>query len=278
MYAHTSPFAHSLVRFALKRVDLVVPGSPRARAYLHDRFAVPMARMHCGGLWALDRERCRPASATERVLICGRYGIHPDATVVMNVRRFFPAWGSDLALEAFLQCAPRMPSAHFVMLGGAGTDAQVEEARRRVTAHGLSSRFTICNGDLPVADCSALMSITAVAVSVMREVDMRPFASILEAASCGAALVIGDQAEYRDMEQCGFRALFSARGDVPSVVSGLERLISDMKLRDDMTRANKEYLDVHEDGVRQALELLRRMRQVCDGYTRRRVDTQHATQ
>jgi len=183
----------------------------------------------------------------------------------MNVRRFFPAWGSDLALEAFLRTAEQRPDARFVMLGGEGTAGYVQAARAAASARGFGGRFTFFDGDLPFAECRALMSAADVGVSLMRERDMRPLASILEAAAAGAALVLGDQDEYRAMEALGFRAILTPPGDVDAVVAALARLLARGELRAELAEGNRSYLDAHEDGPRQARDLLARVRALRDG-------------
>ena len=265
----SSSLAFAAVRYALTHVDLVVPGSSLARQYLHDRFHVPMARMHCGGLWALDRARFQRANEAQRAGICQRYRINPDALIVMNVRRFFPAWGSDIALNVFVRFAREAPSAHFVMLGGGGTEAFVAAARQRIANQGLSERFTILDGDRPLEDCAALMSAADICVSLMRERDMRPFASILEAVSCGAAPVLGDQPDYRAMEQLGFRSMICSPGDEVAVIDALRQYAASATLRK-RCPAESRFLDAHEDGRAQAIELLRRLRRTCDAHERQR--------
>ena len=197
MYSETTSLASAAVRHALRHVDLVVPGSPLSRDYLHQRFGVAINRMHCGGLWALDRERFRRSSDAVRQGLCARFGIDSGALIVMNVRRFFPAWGSDFALTAFVRFAKDHPRAHFVMLGGSGTGDLVATARQVLASEGLSRRFTLFDGDISLDDCAGLMSIADIFVSLMREQDMRPLASILEAAASGGAPIIGDQPEVQ---------------------------------------------------------------------------------
>jgi glycosyltransferase involved in cell wall biosynthesis len=177
----------------------------------------------------------------------------------MNVRRFFPAWGSDVAFQAFVGFAREQPNAHFVLLGGAGTEALVAAARETLLREGLASRFTLFDGDLPPAECAALMSIADICVSLMREIDMRPLASILEAACAGGAPVIGDQPEYRAMERLGFSALFVEPGDPDSALAAIRQYADDPSLRQRAVENNARYLRDHEDGVAQALDLLRRV-------------------
>jgi glycosyltransferase involved in cell wall biosynthesis len=247
-------------------VDLVVPGSPLARDHLHERFGVPLERMHCGGLWALDRQRFRRATASERERICAKHGIDPAALLVMNIRRFFPAWGCEVALKALSGFAKQQPNAHIIMLGGNGTESFVATAREKLASEGLSQRFTIFDSDLPLDECANLMSTSDICVSLMRERDMRPFASILEAVSCGAAPVLGDQAEYRAMERLGFQTILCPPDDPDAVILALERYAASASLRAEVATLNQQYLDAHEDGRQQATDLLQRIRAMCDRY------------
>ena len=266
MYCNTSSIASAAVRYALNHADLVVPGSPLTKQYLHERFGVPLDRMHCGGLWALDRARFNRQARASRPATCQRFGIDPGRLIVMNIRRFFPAWGSDLALPAFVRFARENPSPHFVMLGGAGTEPHVNAARRLLHEQGVSHRFTLFDGEIPLEECAALMSAADIVVSLMRERDMRPLSSILEAAACGAAPVLSDQDEYRAMERLGFRALFCAAGDEEAVMAALRQYADDPSLRSITAGANEGYLEAHEDGRQQATDLLRRIRLTCDGH------------
>jgi glycosyltransferase involved in cell wall biosynthesis len=266
MYSGTTTLAFAAVRHALRHVDLVVPGSPLALDYLHERFGVSRKRMHVGGLWALDRQRFRRAGPEERLRICARFGIDPGALVVMNIRRFFPAWGSDSVLRAFVRFAAEHSRSHFVLLGGAGTEPFMTRARRTLADKGLADRFTLFDGDIPLEDCALLMSIADVSVSLMREWDMRPLASILEAAASGNALILGDQPEYRAMTPLGFASILCPPGDDEAVVGALRRYGVNGELRAQSAMRNQAYLDEHEDGRKQAIALLRRVRAVCDAY------------
>jgi glycosyltransferase involved in cell wall biosynthesis len=268
MYADTTTLASAMVGYALTHVDLVVPGSPLAADHLHRRFGVDPDRMHCGGLWALDRERFVRADSEQRTRICAARGIDPDALIVMNVRRFFPAWGSDIALNVFMDFAAEHAASHFVMLGGSGTEPFVADARATIASRGLTPRFTLYDGDLALGDVAALMSVADIFVSFMRALDMRPLASILEAAACGGAPVLGDQPEYRQMEQAGFEASLCPPENVPAGVAALRRYAASAPLRHEVARRNRAYLDLHEDGRRQAFDLLQRVRTICDTYGR----------
>ena len=183
----------------------------------------------------------------------------------MNVRRFCSAWGSGVALESFVRFAACEPTAYFILLGGVGTESATEAARQRVCAEGLARRFLILEGDQPLEVCARLMSVADVFVSLIKMRDMRS-ASVLQAAAAGGAPIMSDQAEYRCMENEGFRALFVDGEDATSVVRALHEYAQQPELRRTVASANQGYLTRHEDGERQMRQFLQRVDQICESY------------
>ena len=270
MYCDTTTIASCLTTYALRRVDLVVTGAVSSIPYIQSRFGIERARIHYAGCWRLDRKQFQRAPQDQRKKICEKFGFAPENLIIMNVRRFWPGWGSDVALEAFLWFAAREPDAHFVLLGGAGTESHMAAARQRVRAEGLSDRFVILDGYQPLAVCAKLMSVADVFVSLMQKRDMRS-ASVLQAAAAGGAPVVSDQEEYRCMERDGFSALFVDAEDVTSVVNALQKYARNPELRDRTLVANQAYLTTHENGDFQVRQLLQRVEDICDDYRLRQL-------
>ena len=265
MYCDTTTFASRVVTHALRHVDLVVTGAVSSIPYIASRFGVERDHIHFTGCWRLDREQFRRATLAERQQILQEFRITPDKLIVMNVRRFCSAWGSDVTLESFVRFAACEPSAHFVLLGGVGTELATKAARQRVSAEGLTDRFLILEGDQPLKVCAKLMSVADVFLSLIQMRDMRS-ASVLQAAAAGGAPIMSDQAEYRCMENEGFRALFVDGDDAESVVQALHEYARHPELRRAVTSANQAYLTRHEDGETQMRQLLQRVDGICERY------------
>src|SRR5262249_12503466 len=102
MYAEASAIAFAMVRYSLQHVDLVCPSSVTAASHICSRFGVPSERI-APISWGVDRRIFRRVSVDERKEICVSFGLDPCSTIIMNVRRFRPAWGSDAAIAAFLR-------------------------------------------------------------------------------------------------------------------------------------------------------------------------------
>ncbi|HKN82662.1 MAG TPA: glycosyltransferase [Pyrinomonadaceae bacterium] len=263
-YAESSPFHFALTKLALLRVDLIVPSSTTAAEHIRRRFGIRPEKVRAIS-WGVDREKFKSADATQRMALCARWNINPQATVVLNPRRFRPAWGGFLALEAFMQVAAENPLTHFVLFGGAGTEEFTKEARTRIERQGLSSRFTLLEGFAPSTDCVELMSISDVFVSLLGRFDMRS-SSVLQAAAAGAAPIIAEHAEYHEMERLGFAALFVQPDSVEDVVRALRFCILNPEKRREMIARNDRYLAQHEDYSTQMDILLGLIDEVCARY------------
>jgi glycosyltransferase involved in cell wall biosynthesis len=264
-YAESSPFQFALTKFSLRTVDLVVPSSTTAARHIVKRFNVPPERVQALS-WGVDRKTFRRADDSARREICNRWKIDPTATILLNPRRFRPDWGAFVALEAFLQIAAEEPLTHFVLFGGRDTENFTKQARSRVVENGLSTRFTLLEGDAPVDVCAKLMSVSDIFVSLLGRGDMRS-ASVLQAAAAGAAPVVSDLPEYREMARLGFVGQFVEPDNVDDVVKALRVYLQDPAKRRETVAANHVYLAEHEDYPAQMDKLLGLIAGVCSRYS-----------
>jgi glycosyltransferase involved in cell wall biosynthesis len=265
IYSETTTMARLLTTYALRQVDLVVTGAVTSIPYIASRFGVDLSRIHFSSGWRLDRHQFRRALPEARRRICEQFKIPSDALIVMNVRRFLPAWGSDVALESFLRFATNELSAHFVLLGGPGTEGHTAAARERVRAEGHADRFVILESNQPLSVCAKLMSVADIFVSLIRKRDMRS-ASVLQAAAAGGAPIVSDQSEYRCMENEGFKALFVDGENANDVVLALQKYANNPTMRSSVASANQIYLTTHADGEMETRKLLQKIDEICNSY------------
>lgn len=261
-YAESSPFHFALTKFCLRAIDLIVPSSTTAARHISERFKISPEKVKAVS-WGVDRKKFRKAEGEERRRICANWKIDPGSTIVLNPRRFRPDWGAFVSLEAFLQIAAEYPRTHFILFGGLGTQMFTDQARIKIADRGLSSRFTILEGEASLDVCAELMSVSDVFVSLLGRGDMRS-ASVLQAAAAGAAPIIADNPEYREMERMGFQALFVAPGNVEEVISAIRVYLEDPA----KIKSNDEYLARNEDYGTQMTRMLELIECVCERYAR----------
>lgn len=262
--AESWPAAYWMIRHALRSVDLVTPSSTTAAQHLIDRFGLPESKVKAVS-WGIELAESTRATPTERARICAKWGIDRGAVIVQNCRRFMPHWGCFTALDAFLRLAADEEGAHFVLLGGRGTQELMSEARRRVEAAGRSAQFTLIDRELKIDEFHELAAISDIFVSLVPRGDMRS-SSVLQLAAAGAAPVIGDVAEYRLMAELGFSALFPQADNVEQVVEAVRRYLRLPELRAETAQRNAAYLHAHEDRETQMDALLALIDDVCRRY------------
>ncbi len=263
-YCESSPYLFAMTKLSLRAADLVVPSSATGARHISERFGVPAERVQAVS-WGVDRERFKRADAARRRAVCERWGIDPGATVFLNARRFHPVWGGPAVLEAFMRLASEYPSAHFILLGGAGSERFTGPARARLGAEGLLPRFTLLEGNAPLEVCAELMSVSDVFASAMGLADMRSF-SVLQAAAAGGAPVVSDLPEYREMERQGFAAAFVPPGDAEALAGALRAFARDPAGARRLAERNEAYLAEHEDYPTQMNKLLGLIEGVCARY------------
>ena len=267
-YAESSPFHFALTRFCLRSVDLILPSSTTAAHHICRRFKVSPGKVKAVS-WGVDRNKFKRAEGEQKEALCVRWNIDPKATIVLNPRRFRPDWGAFVSLEAFMKIASENASTHFILFGGRHTEQYTAQARTEISQRGLSARFTILEGEASLDVCAELMSISDVFVSLLGRGDMRS-ASVLQAAAAGAAPVISDNPEYREMERCGFNALFVTPDSTAEVVNALRHYINDPEKVRDVVAQNDRYLAQYEDYSTQMDHILSLIAGVCEQYARPR--------
>jgi len=244
-FAETSSIAYAMVRRALHEIDLVVPDGISLAHKVVARFGVPADKVQSVS-WGVDRRLFRRASEEERRAFCARHRIDPASLIILNIRRFKPRWGCDLATEAFSRLALEDTRLQFFAIGGQGSEPYVAEARKQISGKSLEHRIRIFDGHMPDVAVQELISVADIFISLVRLNDGRSY-SILEGAAAGAMPVLSDLAEYREMERLGFRALFTEKLDASAVVAAVQRAIHDPALRTEIAVANQQYLGEYED-------------------------------
>ena len=263
-YAESSPFHLVLTKFCLRSVDLIVPSSTTAARHICERFKISPQKVKAIS-WGVDRSKFKRADDEQRRALCAKWKIDPQASIVLNPRRFRPDWGAFVALDAFFQVASENSDTHFILFGGLHTEKFTEEARTEIAKRGLCARFTILEGEASLDTCAELMSISDVFVSLLGRGDMRS-ASVLQAAAAGAAPIISDNHEYREMQRMGFEALFVASDSVEQVSGALRTYLNDRSKAHKIVAQNDRYLEQHEDYSSQMDKMLRLIEDLCARY------------
>lgn len=254
-YADTSDIAHAMVRQALHGVHYVLTNAQPMADALQGRFGVPGARI-ASIAWGVDGTLFKRTTTPADAAIRARYGIPPNAPVVLNLRRFLPHWAAGTAWAAMLNVAQSRPDVHLVLLDGAPDNPYLARVIEEAAVTGLSDRLTAVPGNVPLETVAELMSIADVSLSLVDSLEPVSW-SVLQAAACGSALVIGDQATYRDESARGLKSRFVPLREPRATATAVLELLVSADERREARRCNETYIRTHHDQSEQMGRLLR---------------------
>ncbi len=260
----SSPVVSKIATHALHNIDLILPASTVAAEHMLTRFDLPSTKVQSLS-WGVKADQFQRANDKERQAICSQFEISPDATIILNCRRFNPLWGAFDALEACIELAKRFEKTHHIFLGGQGAGQHVATARARVAEAGVTSQFTLFDDDIPLEKCAELMGISDIFLSLLKRGDMRS-ASVLQATAAGGVPIIVDSPEYRAMTKQGFVAQFVPPQSAQSIVEVAVPLIENENQRAEIPRQNDVYIREHEDNYRQMTRMLTLINDLVDRY------------
>ncbi|MBU6317548.1 MAG: glycosyltransferase family 4 protein, partial [Acidobacteria bacterium] len=169
-----------------------------------------------------------------------RFGIEPDAELVVGISRLVPRKGFDTAIRAVSLLAPSRPRLRLA-IAGAGRDAD----RLKALADRLSAPVTFL-GRVPHDDLPLLYGCADVSAMLCRNrwggLEQEGFGIVfLEAAACGVPQVAGRSGGAHEAVDDGVTGLVVQRPDEPrDVAAALERLLDDPAERARMGTAGRD--------------------------------------
>ncbi|MCC6225579.1 MAG: glycosyltransferase family 4 protein [Microthrixaceae bacterium] len=219
------PLSGSVLRRVLGGADLVVAagGYPLAEAQRAARRTLPSVVVPPG----VDTARFVPLDPSSRSAARARFGIAPEATVVLGVSRLVPRKGFDTLIEATARLGRHDVE---LVIAGAGRD----QARLERLAEGRRVRFLgrVDDDDLPALyGCADLFSM------LCRDrwlgLEQEGFGIVfLEAAATAVASLAGRSGGSHEAVVDGATGLVVDRPtDVDEVAAALEVLVDDAELR-----------------------------------------------
>ncbi len=187
----------------------------------------------------VDVERFQPLTEVERDTARARFGVPPDAELIVSVSRLVPRKGFDVAIRAVAQLARSHPDLVLAIAGG-GRD----ERRLRALASELGApvRFLgrVSNDDLPrlygCGDVFAMLCRTR-----WGGLEQEGFGIVfVEAAACGVAQVAGDSGGAAEAVDDGVTGLVVRRPEDPrEVADAFDALLGDPARRALMGKASR---------------------------------------
>ncbi len=175
------------IRRALRACDRVLAVSSYTRSVLIDKHGLDPARVHLMPN-TFDAEAFQPAPKSRALL--ERYGIAPDAKVILTVARVSERErykGHDQIIRALPEILQAVPKAHYLIVGRGNDEPRIREM---IAQRGLEASFTLADA-VPDEELCAHYNLGDVfAMPSKREGFGIVF---LEALACGKPVIAGNQ-------------------------------------------------------------------------------------
>jgi phosphatidylinositol alpha-1,6-mannosyltransferase len=219
------------------RVVIAAGGYPAAEAERAARTTLPVTLVPPG----VDVERFVPLDDTARNATRARWGLSPDAEVVLCLSRLVPRKGFDVVIEAVARLAPLHPDLVVVVAGSGRDRARLERVARRV---GAPVRFL---GRVDDDDVPGLFGCADLYAMVCRDnrwggLEQEGFGIVfLEAAASGIPQIAGRSGGSHEAVVHGTTGLVvDDPGDIAAVAVALGHLLDDPPLRQRMGKAARD--------------------------------------
>jgi len=260
MHAHTTTLAYKIVKYSLKKNDLIWNGSYSAARLIPEIFKISGDNFFTHS-FGVDKRSFSLLENKEKLK--SKYLINMNHKVVVNVRRFRPSWGSELAMNAFLEIAKTHDDTHFILFGGAGVESNVKEAINSVRENNLENRFTFFENNMTMFECLELMSISDISTSLMIERDMKSL-SISQAVALGTFPILSDQEEYKIMVNQGLNAKLVNIENEDNIFKALDDCVRNIDKYKIKANENYKYVDEHENWEFQNEKFISRIQEGVD--------------
>jgi phosphatidylinositol alpha-1,6-mannosyltransferase len=232
------PGTRQALAYTLTRARRIIAagGYPAAEAVHAAGRELPVTIVPCG----VDPDRFRPLDDAARRAARRRFGLPPDAELIVSVSRLVPRKGFDIAIRAVARLAPRRPELVLAIAGGGRDAGRLARLAEQISA---PVRFL---GRVPNDDLPALYGCADLFTMLCRNrwggLEQEGFGIVfVEAASCGVPQVAGDSGGAAEAVADGETGIVVGDPeDVSEVAAAFEALLDDDAGRRRMAECSRQ--------------------------------------
>ena len=230
----SSPALRERYRHIYQFADALIAHDEHARKKLFDEFQIPPAKVSViphGPLF--DEPPEAGSAARERA----RLGVAPEACIVVTQGIIRPYKGVPFLLDAWKKVAPKHPTA-VLRIVGTGDDDVLDGIRQKVRDLGLEKSVLLDLRFLTVEEVRTCLDAADVLAYPYR--DITTSGALLTGVNYGKAVVATALPAFQLLLEDNHNSLLVDYGNVDSLATALDRLISDRALRDRLGKTLSE--------------------------------------
>jgi phosphatidylinositol alpha-1,6-mannosyltransferase len=225
------PVSQQVMRSVLRGAQVIIAagGYPAFEARRAARGPLPIVVVPPG----VDSNRFRPLDPVERDRVRARFGLDPNARVIVGVSRLVPRKGFDTLIRAASRLAATRPDLEVAIAGGGRDRSRLE----RIAAEQQAPVLFL--GRVPDEDLPSLYGAADVFAMLCRDrwagLEQEGFGIVfLEAAACGVPQVAGHSGGSDEAVVDGVTGRVVHGDDPLAVAAALAPLLDDATLRHQM--------------------------------------------
>lgn len=217
------PFSRKLTKWAMEKADLITVHSRflRDAALQVGEFGDKIKRVH----WGVDLSRFRPQKDVQALR--GRLGLG-GGQVVLSMRIPHPLYNIETIMQSMPLVRKHMPGVKLVIKEYLAEPGYMERLKGLAEKLGLEDAVAFV-GEVPYDRIPLYLNVADVYVSIPSS-DGMPI-SLMEAMACGAAPVLSDLPQYKELIVEGENGLYVPPGDEEALSTALITLLKDKGLR-----------------------------------------------
>lgn len=179
----------------------------------------------------IDTEQFKPFTVEQKTTARKELGIPKEAFVIGQAGRIIPVKGQAILLEAFIKLVKQFPDLYLLLVGAPlfGSNDYEQSLRKRVKEAGISNQV-VFSGFLT----DIRQGLAAIDIFVQGSIEPDSPLSVIEAMSCGLAVIVSDVRGIIEMVEPDVNALLFEAGNSIALAGNLSKLVNDPCLREEL--------------------------------------------
>ncbi len=239
-----------MVRFALKRADLITTSTDSMCDYLKSNFAIPPDRVEWIS-WGPDLEIFKKDYLEECRALKKSLDLADGAPTVISPRNMARLYRIETIVKSLPFVLEKMPQVVFLLLEGNGDPAYKQELQDLVRAQHLDQNVRFVSRFLSPKEMAVHYNISNVLVSIPESDQLG--VTILEGMSCGNAVILSNLEVYRQLFREGENVLFLQPDGPQDLAQKIISCFAHPELNESMFNTNKIMIEEHWNWRKNAL-------------------------
>jgi len=248
-----SYFVKMMVKYALKKADIVTATAKFMKGYLVKEFKISEEKI-IRIPWGIDLKIFHRGYEKEVKKLREELDIPYDAPVIISNRALSPKYNIHLIVESMPYVIKNYPNAVFIFIRGYGTEEFEEKLIRLAKNLGVNKNLKIIPKLISPREMAVYLNLSDIMISIPSTDQFA--SSVMEGMACGTIPIVSNIEAYKQYLEDGKNAFFVSLNDPQELAKKIICAIDHLpKLKDKFYRLNKKIIEEHENWEKNAIKM-----------------------